>query len=232
MLKMPRQNLNVQQQGLSVQQGPLGLLNSSPGVSGSAMTVVLTKTPATPTIGGVRVSGRSAGAGEEIYISGTAGTLYSDGTFEFQGVSPGLHKVVKLLGNAATAGAAVVGDRDVDDVVLRRPQVLPIDVFEEPSKPANGIIPDSKALPMMSILGRVIDEASQESLDEGAVTITGYGNVRRVFAIISGAGFTIPDLLPGTYGLTINITGYRSTTQSVTVGVEDLKIDLKAVRGN
>lgn len=52
-------------------------------------------------------------------------------------------------------------------------------------------------------------------------------NVRRTFAIV-GAEFKIPDLLPGAYSLTINVSDYVTATQPVIVGTEDLKLDLIA----
>src|SRR6185295_14270555 len=163
---------------------------------------------------------------DEIYLSGIPGILYSDGTFEFRDVLPGLHNIVKIIGNTVTAAPVSVGDRDVDGVVLQRPQAIPFGIFSDPPKLPNGTITESKTLPMMSMLGRVLDEISQEALNEGTITIAGYGNVRRVFAITSDGRFGIPDLLPGECNLTVNISGYSNTTHAVTVGIEDLKLDL------
>ena len=195
-----------------------------------AITVVLSSllaAPAAPSGNGVRVTGRSVGSGDEIYLSGSPGTLYSDGTFEFRNVPPGLHKIMKTYKTAVTAAAVLVGDRDVDGVVLQRPQLLPADVFDEPPKPSNGSPPESKTLSLVSITGRVLDPSSQEPLSEGAVTLAGYGTARRIFAIV-GTEFKIPDLLPGRYSLTINVSGYVTATQSVIVGTEDFKLDLIA----
>jgi len=167
------------------------------------------------------------GSGDEIYLSGSPGTLYSDGTFEFRNVPPGLHKIMKTYKTAVTAAAVLVGGRDVDGVVLQRPQLLPADVFDEPPKPSNGSPPESKTLSLVSMTGRVLDPSSQEPLSEGAVTLAGYGTARRIFAIV-GTEFKIPDLLPGRYSLTINVSGYVTATQSVIVGTEDFKLDLIA----
>jgi len=195
-------------------------------VSPTTVTVVLTKAPLLQTGIGRRVTGSGAGTGDEIYLSGIPGILYSDGTFEFRDVLPGLHNIVKIIGNTVTAAPVSVGDRDVDGVVLQRPQAIPFGIFSDPPKLPNGTITESKTLPMMSMLGRVLDEISQEALNEGTITIAGYGNVRRVFAITSDGRFGIPDLLPGECNLTVNISGYSNTTHAVTVGIEDLKLDL------
>jgi hypothetical protein len=67
---------------------------------------------------------------------------------------------------------------------------------------------------------------SQIAIDEGAVTIAGYGIARRIFAITADGHFDIPNLLPGSYTLTLNVFGYTNATYAVTIGVEDLKLDL------
>ena len=206
----------------------LGIQGTSSGGSGGPVVVNLAKNPTAQT-GGTRVSGSSAGSGDEIYISGKAGTLYADGTFEFFGVSPGTHRIIKTLGNTVTAGAVLVGNGNVEGVALRSTPILPVDVFEEPStRPANEAIPESKALNTLSIVGRVLDETTKEEITEGTVTIGGYGGTRRTFAIVAGNGFFVRDLLPGTYRITINVAGYRASTQTVTVDSEDLKLDLIA----
>src|SRR6185295_18807879 len=58
-------------------------------VSPTTVTVVLTKAPLLQTGIGRRVTGSGAGTGDEIYLSGIPGILYSDGTFEFRDVLPG-----------------------------------------------------------------------------------------------------------------------------------------------
>jgi hypothetical protein len=201
----------------------VGIQSALPG---APLTLILEKTPTALPTSGVRVIGRSVGLGDGIYLSGTPGVLYSDGTFEFHGVSPGLHRVVKPLGTLLTAGSVLVGNRDVDDLALAATALLPMDV-NEPLNPGTDSNTASKALAMVSIAGQVIDETSREALTEGAVTITGYKNARRSHAIV-GDRFRIGDLLPGAYSLTINVTGYLATTQTLTVGPEDLKLELIA----
>lgn len=198
--------------------------NLSAMTASSTLTVVLTKTP-TPQAGR-RVAGKSTVVGDEIYISNTPGILYSDGTFEFLGVAPGLHNIIKMTGTAVSAAPVIVGDRDVDGVVLQPPRMLPSGIFSDPPLLPAGTAADSRVLPLMSIAGRVLDEASREPVGEGAVTITGYGSARRSFAITSDGAFKIPDLLPGAYRITINISGYAAATHAVSVGAEDLALDL------
>ena len=171
------------------------------------------------------MTGRGSVSGDEIYISNTPGFIYSDGTFEFRNVPPGMHNIVMNTRDVVTAATIRVGGQDIDGVELQRPTILPADIFSDPQKPPDGAIPDSKTFPLMSIAGRVVDEISQEAISEGTVTIAGYGIARRAYAIIDGH-FDIPSLLPGSYRITLNVAGYANATQPVTVGTEDLKLDL------
>jgi hypothetical protein len=43
-------------------------------------------------------------------------------------------------------------------------------------------------------------------------------------------GFRIPQLLPGQYALTLDVPGYATTAQPVTVSFNDLSLDLKATK--
>jgi len=104
--------------------------------------------------------------------------------------------------------------------------ILPADIFSDPPKPPSGTFGDSKTLSLLSIAGRVLDEISKEAINEGVVTIAGYGATQRGFAITSDGHFAIPALLPGSYRITLNISGYSNATHEVTVGAEDLKLDL------
>jgi len=208
--------------------GQLLANSGNAAVSTIPLSIVLTTLPLPVSPSGVRVAGRSFGAGDEIYISGMPGLLFLDGTFEFRGVSPGLHSIVKILGTSVSAAPVIVREQDVAGVNLQITSMLPADIFSLEAKPLNGNFPSTAS--MVSIIGHVVDDASQEMLTEGAVTISGYGDTRRSFAIIADGAFTIPQLLPGTYTLTINVSGYSRTTVPISVGVEDLKLELKAKR--
>jgi hypothetical protein len=208
-------------------QGQTTIYLSNNANLGLPIDVTLSYIPA-PVPPGFRVTGRSAGSGDEFYISGKAGTLYSDGTFEFVGVSPGLHTILKNRGTTVTAAPVLVRDRDVEAPELQSVQILPPDIFSrEPVPPAaNAVAPDG----LLNIRGRVLDGVSQEELHEGAVTVTGYQNIRRVYAVVAGEGFKIPALLPGTYNLEISVSGYDSTTRTVTIVTEDVSLEIKATR--
>jgi hypothetical protein len=221
-----KENLKLSRQGLSVQLSPI-IAGLVPGAGIGTIFITLTRTPK-PAPPGARVTGRAVGAGGEIYLSGKPGFLYQDGTFEFRGVPPGLHTILRYGGNSVAAAPVLVRDRDIEGVALQPVSILPTDVFSGVGKPLDGNAPASVG--SLSITGRVLDGASQEMLDHGTVTVAGYGGIRQTFAIVAGDGFRIPRLLPGTYTITINVTDYASTTHTVVVGLEDLKLDLKATK--
>jgi hypothetical protein len=226
-----KENLKLSRQGLAIQPArpAITALVPAAGIASSGIPISLTLTraprPASP---GVRVLGRTAGVGGEVYLSGKPGFLYQDGTFEFSGVPPGLHTILRYGGNSVTAAPVLVRDRDIEGIALQPVSILPTDVFSDVGKPVEGNAPASVG--WLSFIGRVLDGASQETLDHGTVTVAGYGGIRQTFAIVAGEGFRIPRLLPGTYTITINVTDYASTPHTVVVGLEDLKLDLKATK--
>jgi hypothetical protein len=83
---------------------------------------------------------------------------------------------------------------------------------------------------LLNIPGHILNGVSQEELHGGAVTVTGYQNIRRVYAVVAGEGFKIPALLPGTYNPEVSVLGADSTTRSVTVVTEDVSLEIKATR--
>jgi hypothetical protein len=221
---------DLQKQTLKFSRQDLAIQSSLPGRGDSAtagpvlITLTATEVPASD---GVQISGRSFGAGDDIYIGDIPGVLFRDGTFEFRGVPAGIYSIVKFAGTAMTAAPVVVREKNIENITLRAVQILPIDAYSAGVK-LEGNTPASVA--MSSIAGRVIDETSQEPLTQGSVTVIGYRNSRQSYAIIGGEGFRIPQLLPGRYELTLDVSGYRRTTQPIIVGFEDLVVELKAVR--
>jgi hypothetical protein len=222
---LKRELLKFSRQALTIQPSTSGI--GEVALAGGSIVITLDKAPVSATPG-VLVTGRTVGTGDEIYISGKPGLLYFDGAFEFRGVSPGLHTIVRIFGTTMMAASVLVGDQNVEGVTLQVIPVLPSDVFSVEPRLAAANAPAS--LRLSSIVGRVVDASSGQPLNQGAVTLTGHRNTQRTFAIIAGEGFRISPLLPGQYSLTINAPGYTALTQPVTVGYNDLSLDLKATK--
>jgi hypothetical protein len=222
--------LKASTKGLTVQPSMPQSAAGFGAFANSKLTIVLGMVPAVSVVsGGARLTGRIAGGFRgEVYLSGKPGTAYSDGSYEFTGVVPGFHRIVKLNGSNNSLGAiVVVGSQEVRNVDPRPTEVLPIDVMDEKMPILAASLPAGTVIPMASIQGRVVVENTQEPLREGTITISGYLNTARSFALDGDGKFHTSDLLPGTYGLTINVFGYVST-QSIELGTDDLNLNLLA----
>ena len=226
-LKFSRAGLVMGQSRIQAQPGETALTQT-------VLSVVLAGSLSAQQGRGARVSGSSFGNGGEIYISNVPGTLYSDGTFEFRDVPRGLHTIVKSDGGSATVASIFVGSRDVEGVRMQNTPVLPVDILSKEPEIAAGKVPEAGTLSLATFTGRVVDEVladgMKKPLTEGTITFSGYGELRRQYAIDSEGRFEITQLLPGKYKLAIHVRGYMDETRDITIGIEDLKLDLTAQR--
>src|SRR6185369_7578827 len=101
------------------------------------ITIVLSPAPASAPRG-VRVSGKASNAEpRSIYLSGKAGTLFADGTFEFFDVPPGRHVIStpdNPMSTPPQGAGIVVGTQNLDGVQLVEVPMLPYGVMQ-PSAP-------------------------------------------------------------------------------------------------
>ena len=199
----------------------------SVGRSGDTLFVSLTQTaPQSADSKGVRVSGTLNPALTPVYLSGVPGTVYSDGSFEFENVLPGLYSLVRYVSTTAALGSVVaVGDRNVEGVRLTPLSLLPQDIEADLPRSVGSHVP-GEILALASIRGRAVHASSGVALAEGGVvTIIGYGDMRRSYAISGEGDFRIPDLLPGSYRLELGVSGYRADEQTVVISDDrDLEI--------
>jgi hypothetical protein len=178
---------------------------------------------------GARVRGMMpAGTVRPIYLSGTAGTLFADGTFEFRNVKPGLHAILTLdnaPSKAALAASIIVGDRDLNDVALEETPVLPQNprALSDP-RPAGTQSPGR--LPLASLRGHILDVETGQPLHAGTVYLVGDGWAS--CEIGKDGTFEFKHLLPGTYELEVRGIGYPTFRRTVVVEEQDLTIELKA----
>jgi hypothetical protein len=181
---------------------------------------------------GVRVTGSMKDTEvRPVYLSGVPGILYSDGSFEFRGVTPGRYRLA-AIGNppaVASLGASiVVGDRDLESIELLETATLPADV-KTPSIPGPVSSPATgSVLPLSSLRGRLTEEASGRPIEEGSIKLIGRNDA--VAPIGPGGQFEFRRLLPGSYNLEIRIFGHTNILQPVVVGDEDLHVDVTTLR--
>jgi hypothetical protein len=197
----------------------------------STISIVLKSTPVAHAGSGVRVSGRVRVQGaHSVYLSGVGGTYYADGSFEFLGVPPGKHLLLGLDAGLPLGAFLVVGNRDLDGIELSdtaSPAPFNLRSAREP-EPADGESPGS-VLPLASVRGTVMDADSNQALAEGAVKITGYAKTES-FPISAEGRFEIPRLFPGEYTVALEAQGYEHVLKTMTVGSQNVTLDLTSRR--
>jgi hypothetical protein len=164
-----------------------------------------------------------------VYISGKPGILYDNGTFEFAGVSPGPHSIILIAdtdrtGPTIAAAEIMVRDRNVEGVSLQAVPVIPKN-FSSPQTPPVTVA-DASVLPLSSLTVRALDEATQQPIASGYITLSGVGVPARIYVGTSLPVLQIPNLLPGQYLLTAESYGYKTKTQVITVGFGKTSFDI------
>jgi hypothetical protein len=110
-----------------------------------------------------------------IYLSGTPGTVFADGSFEFRNVVPGRHVIMTVDNPPATqalAASVVVGTGDLTGVEVSGTAVLPLN----PRTPVMRIPSSTQtpgALPLATLRGHVLDAETGTPLKLGTVFVVG-----------------------------------------------------------
>ena len=175
---------------------------------------------------GNRVRGKIPSGGNwELVLEGSSPILFADGSFECRGVTSGRHVVLlqdKLVTPVRVLGASiVVGDKDLNDVVVEDIVITPKEIQFPPRMPAAGTI-----IPLASLRGQVSDATSKDPVLGGSVTLSGAN--KATFPIDSEGLFHIPGLLPGTYDLTVEGSRHAAVRQVVLIGDEDVNLNISA----
>jgi hypothetical protein len=199
--------------------------------------IVTLKTVSRPalTAGGARIRGQipqsPVGPRRTVYASGIPGTVYADGTFEIEGLAPGLHTVVSLDDPALFGALVPVGTRDVDGAPLSPISLLPdqVRVARPPEPLGDNLTGATVKLP--SVRGQVLEETTQQPLTTGRVRIYGVGQYKD-YAIGSDGRFEIPGLFPGTYTLDVTSTDHFLATETVSVNRDDMVLRFQMRQSN
>jgi hypothetical protein len=195
------------------------------GAGGPMIPMEITLAGANPgPAAGIRVRGKIPSGGNwELALEGSSPVLFADGSFECRGVSPGRH-VILLQDKLVTplrvlAASIVVGDKDLNDVMVDDIVVMPKEIQFPGRTPSSGTV-----IPLASIRGRVSDNSTKNPVLGGSVTLSGAS--KATFPIDSEGLFQIPGLLPGTYDLTVEGSRHAAVRQVVLVGDEDVTLNV------
>jgi len=176
--------------------------------------------------GGVRVTGMiRSGDKHPATISGNPGIVYSDGSFEFRNVPPGRHTIASIdLPGRARGTTLVVGDQDLDNVALMDVPALPTDIQKPVAPGPTASRPAGSTFPPVSVRYRVVEEKTKQPPPDGDAFVNDRSGP--VYSMNGDGKIEIKNLLPGTYNVEILMFGYTTVTHEVTVGVEDIDIEL------
>jgi hypothetical protein len=198
----------------------------------ATIVIVLRATaPAPSTVGGVEISGRTGiKSARSLYLSGVPGTLYADNTFEFHGVPPGKHVLAGLDTVTPLGALLAVGDRNVTGIeLLDEVSPVPFDIRSprEP-EPLGAAVPGT-LMPLASVRGTLREEVARKPIADTEIKITGYAKTE-TFVIDANGHFEIPRLFPGTYKVEVQVFGHEQLLHTLTVGTENITLDLTSRR--
>lgn len=178
---------------------------------------------------GARVTGSlPANTIRSIYLDGTPGIVFSDGSFEFQNVPPGRHLIATpdtIRATRPIVGSVVVGSGDLNDVQLVSTPVLPAKTAAVPgASPAETRPPG--VLPLASLRGQIMDAETGKPLAGGTIYLVGDSWAGSELG--TDGKFEFLKLLPGNYELEVQGVGYPTFRRAVVIEEQDIDLDLKA----
>ena len=146
----------------------LSSANLYPAVTPPSSVSITIGRAARASSGGVRVSGWAVNTDKRSFlISGRPGVVFSDESFEFDGVPPGRHLVAAVNTEIPKAAVIVVGDKNVEGIELKATFLLPIDVRVPTDPLPPGPYSAGTTLPMARLTGTVLDEETRKRISRG-----------------------------------------------------------------
>jgi len=213
--------------------------STAPPLPVMTLTIVLATAPLLkPSTSGVRIAGRTSDTGpRSVYISGTPGNFYSDGSFEFLGVPAGLQTILLTdpgsvygtpgRGTVLAGRMVAVADQNIENVGLEDITLLPPDprTLSLPGPPTNRA---PGPIPLATLRGRILEESEKTPVAGGTVTIV--GGSRQTYRIDADGRFQIPGLFPGTYKIEVGNFGHTTVRETVVIEEDDVDLDLTAIK--
>jgi hypothetical protein len=174
---------------------------------------------------GVRVSGKvNASGARSVHLSDIPGTVYADGTFEVFGVPPGLHTVVTRNnpgGSSAMAASIIVGERDLDGIVLTETPLIP-----RLTSGLSAEAHDPGPVPLARISGTITEEQSHQPLPIKELQLKVEGSPGLTIPVDNKGHFETPPLLPGFYRFEAPLFGHTTIREEVEIRDKNVTIEL------
>jgi hypothetical protein len=163
-----------------------------------------------------------------IQVSGIAGSVYEDGTFEVRNIPPGRHTIFtgdNPLGTRPVGASIIVGNQDIRDMRLQQILEIPRDFDANIASTMPATLSAGTVAPLATIRGHLVDEATGNRFDVdrsvGRITLNG----NTVSYTINNTGeFEIQRLLPGRYDLELSVFGGATYTRSLDVRDGDMTL--------
>jgi hypothetical protein len=163
-----------------------------------------------------------------IHVSGIAGSIYEDGTFEVKNVPPGRHTIITRdnpSGTRPVGASIIVGTQDIRDTRLQQILEIPRDFDANIASTMPTTLSAGTVAPLATIRGHLVDEATGNRFDVdrsvGRITLNG----NTVSYTINNTGeFEIQRLLPGRYDLELSVFGGATYTRSLDVRDGDMTL--------
>jgi len=168
----------------------------------------------------------NSSAPRAVHLSGSPGTMFSDGSFEFRNVERGRHLIMtrdNTPASPALAALVIVADQDLENVPLQPTPVLPRDwnlTLRQPSKMPNGGV-----VPLPSLEGKILDAETGSAVSAGTIYLVGESWVP--LQLGAEGKFDFRNLLPGTYEVEVQAIGYPTLRREIVIGEQDVQLDLK-----
>jgi hypothetical protein len=199
---------------------------SNRGPSGPMTVTVGPIADNAPNASGVRITGvNRPGDRHPVFLSGTEGIVFSDGTFEFRNVPPGRHTIASVdLPGRARGLTVVVGNENLDNLELTEVATLPMDIQTPKSPGTTNDRPAGSSVSPVTLRVRVLEEKSKQPPPAGDVYINDRSGP--AYSLDAEGKLAVKNLLPGVYRVEILMFGYSTVDEEITVGVEDISVEL------
>jgi hypothetical protein len=208
----------------------LQLTSTGPLPPVPTIEILLAEAGATVPRTGATLSGKLAPPFyRSIEVSGIAGAVYEDGSFEVKNVPPGRRTILarnNVTGTRPVGALIIVGDQDISNLQLQPILEIPRDLDANAAPAPAATHKPGTVLPLATVSGHLVDETTgaRFNLERSIGRININGNTVS-YTINNTGDFEIQNLLPGRYELSLWIFGGASHSRMLEVRDENMTLE-------